>query len=210
MRAARRHLLPALAVLASACEPVDPMDHPFQPVPVKAEAVPSTAASATASATGATAPVDPRFADFDQGFSISSEDLNGGAALGDDGDADAVDADTPAEEPATPPSEEPPAPAATTTLPVASMAASAPMVAQVPAAPLGWAIRLVSTLPEAQPPRAILGLPDGREIVVTPGSMVPDAGLVVLSIGTQGVQLARVQAMGDHATVDPISLTPQY
>jgi len=207
MRSARRHLLPALALLASACAPVDPMDHPFQQVPVKAAPAPSDAAAPAA------APADPRFADFDQGFSISSEDLNAGRPLsgGADADADTADAAAPAEEPAAPPPEEPPAPVvATTTLPVTSMAASAPMVAQVPAAPLGWAIRLVSTLPEAQPPRAIVGLPDGREIVVTPGSMVPDAGLVVLSIGTQGVQLARVQAMGDHATVDPISLTPQY
>lgn len=68
----------------------------------------------------------------------------------------------------------------------------------------------MTTVPSAQPPRAILGLPDGREVVVTPGSMVPEAGLVVLSIGPQSVQLARVQATGDHATVAAFNLTPQY
>ena len=56
----------------------------------------------------------------------------------------------------------------------------------------------------------VVRLPDGREVVVTPGSMVPEVGLVVLAIGPQAVQLARVQPVGDHATVDAMTLTPQY
>ncbi|RME25377.1 MAG: hypothetical protein D6798_09105 [Deltaproteobacteria bacterium] len=227
MRSARRRLLAALVVLASACEPVEPMDHPFQQVPVKTA---RTATPPTAGGEAGAATEDPRFADFDQGFTISSEELLGGRAAGPD---DAGSPGGPADDDASPTGDTTadaaasaadgaassaggagtqgagaaagPAPSAT-----ASMAATAPVIAPVPAAPLGWAIRLVSTLPQAQPPRAILGLPDGREIVVTPGSMVPDAGLVVLSIGPQGVQLAHVQAVGDHATVAPISLTPQY
>ena len=37
----------------------------------------------------------------------------------------------------------------------------------------GWPVRLVQTLPDTQPPRAILGLPDGRELVVSPGTLIP-------------------------------------
>ncbi len=192
-----RVLLPCLLVLVAAgCEPMDPMDHPFQPVPV---------AATTADATAAPAPQvqDDRFAEFDEPFRLSSDQMGG----------DAEDAEPEAPEPVAQAATEPPAQTAPPPAPeptVMDPVASAPMLAQVPAAPLGWAIRLVKTIPEAQPPRAILGLPDGKEVVVTPGSMLPTAGLVVLSIGPQGVQLARVQAMGDHANVDAISLTPQY
>lgn len=196
MRRSRPLLLLGLAGLATAagCEPVEPMSHPFQRAPV---------ATAPAAAPQAAAPEsDDRFTDFDQTFVISSEELQ---AMAEPEPEPAEPTPAPAETPAEPVA---PTPAAAPAL--LGMAHSAPMVAQVPAAPLGWAIRLVSTLPEAQPPRAILGLPSGQEIVVTPGSMIPEAGLVVLSIGTQGVQLARVQAMGDHANVDAISLTPQY
>ena len=71
-------------------------------------------------------------------------------------------------------------------------------------------VRLVRTLPDTQPPRAILGLPDGTEIVVSPGSMVPAHGLVVVAIGRQSAQLARVTALGDHASVDSVTLTSMY
>jgi len=71
----------------------------------------------------------------------------------------------------------------------------------------GWPVRLVRTLPDTQPPRAILGLPDGTEIVVRPGSMVPDQGLVVIAVGREQVELARVTAMGDYASVSSLTLS---
>jgi hypothetical protein len=71
-------------------------------------------------------------------------------------------------------------------------------------------VRLVRTLPDTQPPRAILGFADGREIVVTPGAMVADQKLVVMAIGRQTLQLARVAANGDHAVITQTTLTAQY
>ncbi|MEC7948852.1 MAG: hypothetical protein VX265_14890 [Myxococcota bacterium] len=102
--------------------------------------------------------------------------------------------------------------------PTASPAATVEAVAAPSTAPsrpmamvgAAWPVRLVRTLPDTLPPRAILGLPDGSEIVVTPGSMVPEQGLVVVAIGRQTAQLARVSAQGDHAAIQPLLLNAQY
>jgi hypothetical protein len=74
----------------------------------------------------------------------------------------------------------------------------------------GWPVRLVKTLPETNPPRAILGLPNGEELVVSPGSMVPDHGLVVIAIGPNSAQIAQVTPQGDHAAVSPVTLQTMY
>ncbi len=73
-----------------------------------------------------------------------------------------------------------------------------------------WPVRLVTTVPRATPPRAILGLPDGREVVVNPGSMVPDLGLVVIAIAPGSAELARIAPVGDHATIQSMTLQAQY
>ncbi|MCK6505702.1 hypothetical protein L6R53_20290 [Myxococcota bacterium] len=194
-------LLPAASAVAAlfalgGCEPMAPSGNPFAPVKVQAVATGPAAAPAA----------DPRFADFDEEpQSFSSEEL---AAMA--GGTAADPAAAPAAGGADSAPAAPTTPAAPTAAQVgADLAVQAPAVIN-PAAPLGWAVRLVSTVPMAQPPRAILGLPDGREVVVTPGAMVPEVGLVVLAIGAQSVQLARVQATGDHATVDAIQLSPLY
>ena len=80
----------------------------------------------------------------------------------------------------------------------------------VPPAAAGWPVRLLKTLPESQPPRAILGLPDGTEIVVSPGSLIAAQGLVVMSVGRSTLDLARVTPSGDHAVIDQLTLTAQY
>lgn len=186
--------LPALLALGG-CEPMAPSGNPFAPVKVQA----------VASGPAAAPVADPRFADFDEEpQSFSSEELR---ELAGGGSAPAA---RPEPAPAAQDGAPTTAPAAPSAVPVGGdLAVQAPAVIN-PAAPLGWAVRLVSTVPMAQPPRAILGLPDGREVVVTPGAMVPEVGLVVLAIGAQSVQLARVQATGDHATVDAILLSPLY
>jgi hypothetical protein len=110
------------------------------------------------------------------------------------------------------------APGASTTpeaAPPAAEAAAVPAV-QIPTAwtgvgtPVSWGVRLVSTVPEAQPPRAILGLPDGSEAVVQPGTLLPGPGLVVLAVGRDAVQLAEVKGEGDHARVTTTILTALY
>ena len=89
-------------------------------------------------------------------------------------------------------------------------APSAPTLS--PARPVtgGWPMRLVRALPDTNPPRAILGLPDGREVVVSPGTMLPELGVVVMAIGRDRLQVARVEAIGDHAAVTELTLEAQY
>jgi hypothetical protein len=68
----------------------------------------------------------------------------------------------------------------------------------------------VRALPDTQPPRAILGLPGGAEVVVTPGAMLPEHGIVVMSIGADKALIAKIGAEGDHAVVEELTLTSQY
>lgn len=75
---------------------------------------------------------------------------------------------------------------------------------------LSWGLRLVSTVSGASPPRAILGMPDGKEVVVKAGDLLPDVGVVVLAVGNDVVQLGRIRPQGDHAQVDSVFLTPMY
>ena len=73
-----------------------------------------------------------------------------------------------------------------------------------------WGVRLLQTMPNAQPPRAALGLPDGTEIVVSPGSMLPQAGIIVISVSADKAQLAKVEPQGDHANIETMTLFAQY
>lgn len=73
-----------------------------------------------------------------------------------------------------------------------------------------WGVRLVQTFDNRQPPRALLGLPDGEEVIVSAGSMLPDVGLVVIAVGNGMVQLAQVVPDGDHATIETTTLHAQY
>lgn len=107
--------------------------------------------------------------------------------------------------------------------PVVAEVVPQPMAAPVVQAPSGpvpaavglasqpaWGVRLLSTLPQAQPPRAALGMPDGSEVVVAPGSMLPEAGIVVIAVGANNAQLAKVTPEGDHAEIETVTLTAQY
>jgi hypothetical protein len=78
------------------------------------------------------------------------------------------------------------------------------------ALPVSWGVRLVSTTHGAQPPRGILGLPDGSERVVQPGDLLPEAGVIVLAVGKNRVQIAQVTPMGDHAGVQSAVLEAMY
>lgn len=176
----RPSLAASCALFLAGCEPMSPSPNPFQPVAVAPASSPSTSP-----------PADERFADFDAPQEIRFEDLKAMA---------------PAAAPA--PAEAPAAPATAPT--PAAPAPTEPAPAAVPLSNLAWAVRLVATVPEAQPPRAILGLPDGREVVVEPAALLPEQGLAVLSIGRHGVQLARFQARGDHALVESVVLQPQH
>ena len=77
-------------------------------------------------------------------------------------------------------------------------------------APGSFGPRLVGILHGTQPPRAVIGLADGRELVVQPGTMLPDDGLIVLAVGTAGVQVATVTPEGDRAAIRTLDLRPLY
>jgi hypothetical protein len=97
-------------------------------------------------------------------------------------------------------------------LPGAAPAAPPPAPAWTPDTPLAgtWGVRLVSIVADAQPPRAILGLPSGEEVVVEPGSFVVSEKIVVTAIGRQALQLVRVVPTGDHVRVESETLQPLY
>jgi len=72
-----------------------------------------------------------------------------------------------------------------------------------------WPIQVLKVMPEFQPPRALVGLPNGEDIVVSAGKMLPEFGLVVMSVGQHDVHFVKISAMGNRAKVQPIRLTPQ-
>lgn len=187
----RLALVVGLGVAAGACEPMESRGDPFAPAPK-----PAPPAAATPAAP------DPAF-DFpsEPPLVLTSEQLAGGDLAGAMAEAAGVDpAEVAPEEPAAAP-----APAA----PEAAPAPPPPPPVGVPAA-TQWPVRLVSTIPQAQPPRAILGLSSGEERVVSPGSILAAEGLVVMAVTADRVQLAKIVPAGDHATITSIELSAQY
>lgn len=69
-----------------------------------------------------------------------------------------------------------------------------------------WPLRVVKTESDLNPPRAILGLPSGEEVVIRPGMQLPEENLVVMSIGSKAVVLARIHTEGDHAQIEHLTI----
>ena len=63
---------------------------------------------------------------------------------------------------------------------------------------------------EGSPPRGVLGLPSGEEIVVTAGSIIPEHNLVVWAVGTKSATLVKISANGDTSKMEPLHLSPLY
>lgn len=103
-----------------------------------------------------------------------------------------------------------PAPPGSSSGDAAGRAATPPPWTPSSAVSLSWGLRLLSTVDQASPPRAILGLPDGSETVVKAGDMLPDERVVVLAIGRGVVQLGQVAPQGDHVTVESVFLKAMY
>lgn len=179
----------ALLLLSAGCEPVEPSGEIFAPTRVEAPA--SAAPAAPAAAGGELAfPTDEPLKLSSEQMAKNEAEVTLGAAAGVDVDA------------------LPGAPAAASPTAAPAAPAAPPAMGLPPAST--WPVRLVSTIAQAQPPRAVLGLPDGREQVVAPGSMLAELGLVVMTITTDRVQLARVQPAGDHASIETIEVSAQY
>ena len=63
---------------------------------------------------------------------------------------------------------------------------------------------------ETVPPRAVLMLPSGEEIVVKAGMLIPEFNMIVLAVGTKSATLVRVSGAGDTSDMEPLRLTPLY
>ena len=178
-----------LGLLLTGCEPMTPSGNPLAPAAV-AKPIPEL---------HPVAPKAPIIAPAEEAvFTISSEDLHD-AANGGEPPSKSKEETTPAAVAPTPPA-----------VPASPNDASAPPATNSSAQALRWPVRLVTTVPRASPPRAILGLPNGKEIVVNPGAMVPELGLVVIAIAPGSAELARIVPVGDHATIQSMTLQAQY
>ena len=178
-----------LGLLLTGCEPMTPSGNPLQPAAV-AKPIPVLQPIP---------PTPPELPPEEEVFTISSEELHAGNTSKDEPPAPASAASNGSEGSSTEPTPAPPAPKATPPVPMQDINKA-----------MQWPVRLVTTVPRATPPRAILGLPDGREVVVNPGSMVPDLGLVVIAIAPGSAELARIEPVGDHATIQSMTLQAQY
>ena len=193
-----RTALLALALIG--CEPMPTSGDIFAPVQIQ----PTTPLADDAG--------EPWFDDTNT-FAISSEELLASTEDAADDDSTAPPAQDSAEPADAAVAEDAPTPTALTPAPVSAPSVSAPAsVASTTPSPIasGWPVRLVRTLPETLPPRAIIGLPDGSETVVSPGTMLPKQGIVVISIGSTSVEIARIAPQGDYAAVQSATLTAQY
>jgi len=183
-------------VLVAGCDPIPSSGDVLAPVRV-----------AEPSAPQAELPDDSLFfeevddADEGEPVELSPERLAAGLGLG----SVAVAEEDEEPPPVTPPVAPPPVVAAVAPAAVAPEPWS-------PATPLdgSWGVRLVSTVLDAHPPRAIIGLPDGSETVVQAGTLLPEAGVVVLAIGRDLVQVAEILPQGDHARVETRTLPALY
>jgi len=186
-----------------ACEPTEPSQNIFEPVQIADPTPEPMAASVPASDD-----LDPEWdVAEDANFVIDSSEM------GSDQDDDAADEGVPVE-----PADEQAAiaPVSDDTPDQNKPSAAPPVATPTAAAPAdgasaeGWPLRLVSTVHQAQPPRAILGLPDGRELVVTPGDILAEEKIVILAIGDGIIQVAEISPNGDHAEIASRTLTAQY
>jgi hypothetical protein len=183
-----------LILLLGACDEMEPSGRPFEPVAVN-EAPAPTAPTAP---TQAPAPQEPQ-GSFDFG-----SDARDPVELG----------------------EAPPAPAASspgsglavpglssTSLPVPAPVAPPAAPVWDPSMPIpqvSFGVRVLAVVLDTQPPRAMLALPDGREVVVQPGTMLPADGLLILAIGRDAVQVAKVTPSGFYATVQTDTVQAMY
>jgi hypothetical protein len=188
MEAAMRcGLFGLLAVALGGCEPMAPSGRPFEPVTGPAPVTPAGDPGAPGGRP-ATADADP-FADDREEEPAPAPTGTGITVLGPDGTLHEL----PSPSPGPARSGEPPSAPAAGAVPVWDAAMPLPDVS--------FGVQLVAVIPDRFPPRAVLALPDGREIVVTPGAMLPEQGIVVLAIGQNGARVAHVTPSGYQARV---------
>ncbi len=186
--------LPLALLLFVGCEPMPEPGAVFEPVPAASQASAADEPLSAEPAAGAELEEDDFFPAYEPVVIHSSE--LGQAVPEEDGVAEADPVELAHES-------EPELQHA----PVAAEASPVPQSLPLPVADgFLWPLRVVATVPDAQPPRAILGLPGGKELVVSPGSMIPEAGVVVMAVGSKTVDVAEIRPAGDHAVVQDRTL----
>jgi hypothetical protein len=78
------------------------------------------------------------------------------------------------------------------------------------AGPSTWGVRLLSTMNSTLPPRAVIGLPDGSEQVVQPGTMLAEHGLIIMAVGQNIIEVAQVVPDGVQARVETRTITALF
>lgn len=196
----RRSWLPIAVLLLGGCEPIPPSGDIFAPVPVEEPTAPSPEAvddtPDLAHEVLELSPAAPPLAEAELPPEVASTDETDPLAL------QAILLGKPLET-ARPPEPDP----------VEPVEPAAPTPVEVPATHRVWdpdqplpeatfGVRVLSTLSHLQPPRAVLGLPDGTETVVQAGTILPDQHVIVMAIGRDVVQLARVVPEGYYARIE--------
>lgn len=188
--------------MLAACEPMAPKGV-LEPVPASSSA---PVVSTPKGSDPAPASVEGFDFDADEGVDDADQDIpDDPAALL--AAAQGLPIPEPSAVPDTPAPSPDPTPAVTPFAPVPAPVVAAPATWDPSTAvPPDWGVRLVSTVPGTQPPRAVLGLSDGSEVVVKPGSFLPDHKLVVMAVGNNAVQVSRVIPEGYQARVETKTL----
>jgi len=185
-----------------ACQVMDQPGHAFSPVEI-VEAATIDAPSKDEASNDAEAELfeDPQEdlivmgtdvpSDSESSSDSSSEELHGGD----------VDAQLPSE----------PTPTATpVAAPVASAVATVSSSWKRATVRDGWKPTLVGTVMDGPSPHAILQMPSGDKVVVQAGDMLADDGVIVMTIGSNFVDLAVVNGLEGRASIQNITLTSQY
>ena len=73
----------------------------------------------------------------------------------------------------------------------------------------GWSPTLVSTISSIPIPKAVITMPSGKDIVVQPGDILKEEGVVVMSIGQDSVELAIISNAGGSAAIQNLTLHSQ-
>ena len=73
----------------------------------------------------------------------------------------------------------------------------------------GWSPTLVSTIPSIPVPKAVITLPSGKDIVVQPGDILREEGVVIMSVGQDSVEIAIVSNAGGTAAIQNLTLHSQ-
>jgi hypothetical protein len=195
-----------MVALVGACEPMESSGAPLQPVAVQPVA-PTGPAPSPPAAPGA----GPQ-----GGFDFEADARTDEAGSG-DVDPVALQAKllgVPPDQIARLAPATPPAPAAAPApVPAPAPVTGPPQLVWDPNQPLpdtSFGVRVLATLLDMQPPRAVLGLPDGSERVVQPGTFLEPERLVVLAVGRDAVQVAKVTPQGFYAKVETQTIRALY